>query len=166
MSSDGRWPSTGIHRAQSGVDHRKTRVTLDHDNFLSKEWPEPLDDFQPFLLGIIDGARSSLEDPWVRRQVEVGFKSAITKVLRDPSLGEIFDGGILAAQRIVQRMTDAGLLLTTAERDRAHAAGKVLMELSGHKTVFLAALRSAAVEIEGSSAGTRPAQLAGGFPER
>lgn len=141
-------PRTGIHRDQSGIDHRKARMTVDYDNMLTKEWPAPLGDIQPFLLGIVEGAKSCLEDTWVRIQVECGFKAAMAKALRDPILGDIFDGGVQAAQRVIQSMADNGLLLSQVERGRAHAAGLLLVELSGHKGELLDALSSAATEIE------------------
>ena len=112
-------PRTGVHREQSGVDHRKARLTVDYDNLLTREWPDPIGDFQPFLLGIIDGARSCLEDPWVRAQVEAGFKSAVARTLRHPTLGDVLDGSVQGAQRVIQGLSDNGLLLTQAERDRA-----------------------------------------------
>lgn len=155
-------PRTGIHRDRSGVDHRKARLTVDYDNMLTKEWPDPLSDFQPFLLGLIEGAKSCLEDPWARAQVEAGFKAAVAKALRDPILGDIFDGSVQAAQRAIQGMSDKGLFLSRAERDRAHAAGLMLVELSGHKGELLEALKGAASRIESSTSGTRRPALASG----
>ena len=124
-------PRTGVHREQSGVDHRKARLTVDYDNLLTREWPDPIGDFQPFLLGIIDGARSCLEDPWVRAQVEAGFKSAVARTLRHPTLGDVLDGSVQGAQRVIQGLSDNGLLLTQAERDRALAAGLATRRAAG-----------------------------------
>jgi hypothetical protein len=153
---------TGIHREQSGVDYRKARLTVDHDNLLTKEWPEPIADIQPFLLGLIEGGRSCLEDPWVRAQVEAGFKAAIAKTLRDPILGDIFDGSILAGQRVIQALSDNGLLLTQSERNRAHGAGLVLVELAAHKGELLDTLKTAATEIEAGLSDIAPPAVANG----
>lgn len=155
-------PRTGIHRDLSGVDYRKARLTVDYDNLLTKEWPDPVGDVQPFLIGILDGAKSCLEDPWARAQVEAGFKAAIAKALRDSILGDIFDGSVQAAQRVIQGLSDNGLLLTQAERNRAHAAGLVLVELSAHKGELLDTLKAAAAEIEASPSGGARLELAGG----
>jgi hypothetical protein len=155
-------PRTGVHREQSGVDHRKARLTVDYDNLLTREWPDPIGDFQPFLLGIIDGARSCLEDPWVRAQVEAGFKSAVARTLRHPTLGDVLDGSVQGAQRVIQGLSDNGLLLTQAEGDRALAAGLVLAELRGHKGELLDTLKAAAAKIEVSFGGANHPGLAGG----
>jgi hypothetical protein len=153
---------TGIHREQSGVDYRKARLTVDYDNLLTKEWPEPIGDIQPFLLGLIEGGRSCLEDPWVRAQVEAGFKVAVAKTLRDPILGDIFDGSILAGQRVIQALSDNGLLLTHAERDRAYRAGLVLAELANHKGELLDTLKTASTQIEASPGEMVPREVANG----
>jgi len=155
-------PQTGIHRDLSGVDNRKARLTVDYDNLLTKEWPDPIGDLQPFLLGILDGARSCLQDPWVRAQVETGFKTAVAKILRNPTLGDILDGSVQAAQRVIQGLSDNGLLLTRAERDRAHAAGLMLADLSAHKGELLDTLKAAAAEIEASPGGASRPGLASG----
>lgn len=155
-------PRTGIHRELSGVDYRKARLTVDFDSLLTKEWSEPIGELQPFLLGILDGARSCLEDSWVRAQVETGLKGAVAKTLRDPALGDVFDGSVQAAQRVIQGLADEGLLLTQAERDRARAAGLALAELSAHKGDLLDTLKAAAAEIEASpGAASRPGLASG-----
>jgi hypothetical protein len=153
---------TGVHRDQSGVDYRKARLTVDYDNLMTKEWPEPMGDIQPFLLGLIEGGKSCLEDPWVKAQVEAGFKAAVAKVLRDPILGDIFDGSILAGQRVIQALSDTGLLLTQAERDRAHGAGLVLAELAAHKGELLDTLKTAAAEIGATPSDAAPPAVANG----
>jgi hypothetical protein len=155
---------TGIHRKQSGVDYRKARLTVDYDSLLTKEWPDLVGDIQPFVLGILDGARSCLEDPWVRAQVEAGFKAAVAKALRDPILGEIFEGSVQAGQRLIQALSDNDLLLSRAERDRANAAGLVLAELSARKGELLDALKTAAEEIEASPSEGASLGVTGGSP--
>jgi hypothetical protein len=142
---------TGVHREYSGVDHRKTRLTVDYDGLLTKPWPEPLAPVQPFLLGVIDGAKSCLNDPWVRGQVESGFKAALAKALANPILGEIFDGCLRAAHRIVQGLRNNRLLLTGAEWDRANAFETLLVELAGHKGDFLSTLGGASVRSRGET---------------
>jgi hypothetical protein len=138
---------TGVHREYSGVDHRKSRLTVDYQGLLTKQWPEPLAPIQPFLLGIIDGGKSCLSDPWVRNEVESGFKAAIGKALTDPILGEIFDGIVRAALRITQGLRDSHLLLTQAEISRAQAFQDVVVDVTGHKDELLDTLRKAGREI-------------------
>ena len=159
-------PRTGVHRDQSGVDNRKARLTVDYDDLLTRDWPEPLGDIQPFILGILDGAKSCLEDPWVRAQVEAGFKAAIAMALRDPIMGDIFDGSVQAVQRVIHGLTDSGLLLTQNERERAHTAGLVLAELSAHRGEVLNALKTAAAEIEAGPSGYGRPELAGGSADQ
>ncbi len=138
---------TGVHREYSGVDHRKSRLTVDYDGILTKPWPEPLAPVQPFLLGVIDGGKSCLNDPWVRGQVESGFRVAVAKALADPILGDIFEGCLRATHRIVQGLRNNRLLLTGAEWDRANAFESVLVELAGHKGEFLSTLKGASEQI-------------------
>ena len=50
---------SGVNRRFSGLDRRQTHLSLDLKGVTSKKWPEPVAVVQPFLLGILDGARTS-----------------------------------------------------------------------------------------------------------
>jgi hypothetical protein len=129
----------GINRRFSGRDDRKTYLTLDYQGFATKPWPEPISEVQPFLQGFLAGMKSWLDEPAVREMLEPSLKLAMSKLLSDPELGNIFDGLLLALQRIAQGLRDR-VLTMKAEKQRVLQFESMLVELAAQRARFLSEL--------------------------
>jgi len=133
---------TGVNRRFSGRDDRKTYLTLDYQGFATKPWPEPLSEVKPFLQGLLAGLRSWLGDPAVREMLEPSLKIALSRLLRDPELGNIFDGLLLALQRVAQGLREE-IVTMVAEKEKIFRFETVLVQLAGQRELFLSTLAEA-----------------------
>jgi hypothetical protein len=133
---------TGVNRRFSGRDDRKTYLTLDYQGFATKPWPKPLSEVRPFLRGLLAGLKSWLDDQAIRAILEPSLNIALSKLLSDPELGNLFDGLVMALQRIAQGLREK-VLTMVAEKDRVLRFEKMLVELTGQRERFLSALAEA-----------------------
>lgn len=133
---------TGVNRRFSGRDDRKTYLTLDYQGFATKPWPEPLSEVQPFLQGLLAGMKSWLDDPSVRAMLEPSLKLALSKLLSDPELGNIFDGLLLALQRIAQGLREE-VVTMVAEKEKVFHFETMLVQLAGQRELVLSTLAEA-----------------------
>lgn len=147
----------GVNRRFSGRDDRETHHVLNPQGLTKKPWPAPADAVQPFLLGMMDGLRACLERPEIRAELEPRFKSAMSDLLQDPSLGELVDGLVLALDRISQGLRDtapgqAGPILSMkSEREKALAFQRTLAEMSRQRPAILAELAKAGRALKSKS---------------
>jgi hypothetical protein len=154
-----------VNRRYSGRDERVTHHVVDPRGFAKKTWPAPLDSVQPFILGMMSGLRSCLERPEVWVELEPKFRRAVAKLLRDPSLGDLMGGVVLALDRIAQGLRDTApgqpgpILKMKAEREKAVQFQSMLAELSRHRPQILAELARA-----GRKLGSEPAEARLGPP--
>jgi len=145
---------TGVNRRFSGRDERETHHVVDPHGFAKKVWPAPVDAVQPFILGMMAGLHQSLERPEVRAELEPQFKQALSKLLRDQSLGELMDGAILALDRTAQGLRDTApgepgpILKMKVEREKAIQFQAMLAELSRQRPLVLASLAKAGQVLE------------------
>jgi len=146
---------TGVNRRFSGRDDRKTYLTLDYQGFATKPWPEPLSGVQPFLQGLFAGMKSWLEDPTVRATLEPRLRLALSKLLSDPQLGDIFDGLLLAVQRIAQGLRE-DVVTMLAEKEKIFQFEAMLQELGRQRELFLSTLAQAGDQLRNPA----PAMLA------
>lgn len=133
---------TGVNRRFSGRDERKTYLTLDYKGFATKTWPEPLSDVQPFLQGFLAGVKSWLDDPAIRAMLEPSLKLALSNLLSDSELGNIFDGLLLALHRIAQGLREE-VATMIAEREKIFQFETMLLELGRQRQLFLSTLADA-----------------------
>ncbi len=106
---------------------------------------------------MMDGLRACLERPEIRAELEPRFKSAMSDLLQDPSLGELVDGLVLALDRISQGLRDtapgqAGPILSMkSEREKALAFQRTLAEMSRQRPAILAELAKAGRALKSKS---------------
>ena len=137
---------TGVNRRYSGLDGRESHLVIDHEGFVTKPWPEPAGVFQPFIVGLITGVRSWLDDPHLRGQLEAGIRGAITKVMVDPVIGDLFDGVTEAGERVATALRDS-VLVMKSEKGRATDFVAALAGLRTHRHQFLDAMAEATRQI-------------------
>jgi hypothetical protein len=152
----------GVNRRFSGRDDRATYHLLNTQGLAEKPWPAPVEEVRPFLLGVMKGLQESLERPKVRSELEPRFKQALSNLLRDPSLGDLMDGVVLALDRIAQGLRDTPpgrpgpILRMKAEREKAIEFQAMLAEISRQRPAILAELSKVGSELGGGLVDPRP----------
>jgi hypothetical protein len=144
-------PRPGVNRRYSGLDGRQVHLMVDHRGVVSRPWPGPAAAIQPFVVGLMAGLQSWLDDPKIRAQIEPRVKLALAAVFRDPALGDLFDGFVGALERIAMRLRDS-VPMTDKEREEVASFVVAASDLKKHKPEFLAAFADAARRIRGGSA--------------
>jgi hypothetical protein len=162
---------TGVNRRYSGRDERETHHVVDPHGFAKRAWPAPIDSVQPFVLGAMTGLQECLGRAEIRAELEPRFKRALAKLLRDPGLGDLMDGVLLALDRIAQGLRDTApgqpgpILKMKAEREKSVQFQAMLAELSRQRPLVLAELaragRKLGAEVTQARPSPRPAPLPG-----
>ena len=74
--------------------------------------------------------------------LEPSLKLALSKLLSDPELGDIFDGLVLALQRIAQGLREE-VVTMVAEKEKIFQFETMLVKLAGQRELFLSTLAEA-----------------------
>jgi hypothetical protein len=134
---------TGVNRRYSGIDGRETYLLPDPTGLTEREWPGEGEEIRPFIQGLMTGLQAWLGDPDNKARLEPVFTAALASALTDPSLGSIFDGAIVAFQRVSLDLRDR-VFTMQAERERATNFANTLAAVAAQKQLVFDTLEQAA----------------------
>lgn len=148
-------PRIGVNRRYIGLDGRQVHLTVDHRGIVTRPWPGPAAAFQPFVTGLLSGLTACLDTPQIRAQIEPRVQLALSKVLCDPAMGDLFDGVTDAVQRVATSIRDS-VPMMISERDESTKFIVAVADLRTHKHEFLAELSEAAKRTPSPPDGGKP----------
>ena len=145
-------PRVGVNRRFSGLDGRQNHLMIDPQGVVSRPWPGPASTFQPFVTGLLSGLKVQLDTPQVRAQLEPRVRIALTKVLCDPAMGDLFDGVTEAAMRVGTAIRDS-VLVMMSEKEKVTDFVAAIADLKTHRQEFLDAIAEAARQVKRKGGG-------------
>lgn len=142
---------TGVNRRYSRIDGRETYLVPDPKGLTERPWPADVEEYRPFIEGVLAGVQAWLSDPENKARLEPTFMEVFASVLTDPYLREVFDGAVEATQRISLDLRDQ-ILSMVVERDRATNLARTMAELANHKELVFETLTQAAGRLTSGTA--------------
>jgi hypothetical protein len=136
----------GVNRRFTGVDGRQTHLLPDPTGLTERPWPTGAEEYRPFIRGLMAGLEARLGDADLKAKLEPFVMTALSAILTDPKLGDVFDGAVQAIQRIAQTLRER-VLKSLAEKDRATQLACAMCELSSQKELVFDALAEAATHL-------------------
>jgi hypothetical protein len=137
---------TGVNRRYSGVDGRATYLVPDPTNLTDREWPGEGEEIRPFIQGLMSGLKSWLGNPAHKEKFEPAFMRAFASTLTDPTVGEVFDGAVVAIRRIAVDLRDK-VFTMKAEKEGATKLAWALKEIANHRELALDVFSKTAADL-------------------
>ena len=87
-----------------------------------------------------------MESPQYRILLEDSLKRTLADLFAEPTLGELFDGLLIAVQRITRQLRDE-VLVMKVEKEKAQGVLDMLVELASHRAEILTTFAQAGTAI-------------------